>query len=81
LRAAGFTDIVVRTYQVPYTFPGDVERFDRYAIDQFQPAIDALPKEQGQAFVTDLQHLNRSIVRDGRIEQIGPVIVVSGRVP
>jgi hypothetical protein len=81
LRAAGFEDIVVRTYQVPYPFPGDVEHLSRYAVDQFQPAIDALPKEQAKAFLADLRETNERIVDDGRIEPMGPVIVVSGRAP
>jgi ubiquinone/menaquinone biosynthesis C-methylase UbiE len=81
LRAAGFEDIVIRTYQVLYPFPGNVEHFTRYAVDQFQPAIDALSEEQGKAFLTDLRELNARIVDDGRIEPTGPVIVVSGRAP
>jgi hypothetical protein len=81
LRAAGFGGIAVRTYQVSYAFPGNVEDFDRYAIDQFQPAIEELSAEQVQAFVEELHQLNRSIARGGRIERVGPVIVVSGRAP
>lgn len=79
LRAAGFEEIVVRTYQVPYPFPGDVEHFTHYAIDQFQPEIDALSEEQGKAFLADLRELNERITDDGRIEPMGPVIIVSGR--
>ena len=46
LRAAGFGGTWSCTYQVAYPFQGDVEHFGRYAIDQFQPAIDALSEEQ-----------------------------------
>jgi ubiquinone/menaquinone biosynthesis C-methylase UbiE len=81
LRAAGFEDVVVRTYQVPYAFPGDVERFTGFLVEQFQPAIDALPEDQSKAFGADLRELNEQIAEEGRIERTGPVIVVSGQAP